>query len=789
MPRRAAFVAVVGAWAIGAASARATDFPVTAVGDSGAGTLRQAVSDANASAATSNTITFTVPASSTITLSSDLDAVKTETLAFIDTTEAVTIDANDAILFQNADTAHFFTFSNLVTYRDGKIIFTEATNGTIGGTLNGTDVVLTKAGAGTTTVNGTIDLEPTSIVNVDDGTLVVNGSLLDAGTLDVAGPATLHVASGGTVSAGALTADGTIDVDGTLNATSSLLVGPGGTLLVEGTVNAAGKTITDNGSLVANGTLTAGSLVIGSGGVLTGSSTAINAPVNVSGRVAPSTATGTLGITGPVSFGSTSTYEADMGPGGAGDSITATGAVTIAPGARLALVTDPNAFGATPSSKTILSGSSLSGQFNATDYAFFDEDYAYGANSLTVTLTKTSQDFTQFARTPNQVAVAGALDAAAPGASGDLQTVFDALYASKASEIAPLLDAIGGESLTAFATARQILAERTSRALHRRVRDPVWGSGRAVYASEPTDTPDVAAGGDEDAEYESTPPPSRVRPGVWFDGLGLFGRLRGDTGEADVDTLLYGATLGGDATIADHYVVGLAAGYARSDVELDGRDADVFGDTVQGALYAGYVDPRGYLSLYGRYAYSFETSRREIESSALSRRARASFDAQDYGVGGELGFTVLSLGGVSLQPIAGVDWLRMDEDSFTEHGANSLDLIVHPETLESTTSRFGGRLFGLLDMDKAGKFVPELRAFYQHLHGDRERVLDARLSGAPGLGSIGVRGAGFPHSTVILGFGWGVLVGANLTVSIDYDALLGSDRVEHQGTIAARVLF
>ena len=42
---------------------------------------------------------------------------------------------------------------------------------------------------------------------------------------------------------------------------------------------------------------------------------------------------------------------------------------------------------------------------------------------------------------------------------------------------------------------------------------------------------------------------------------------------------------------------------------------------------------------------------------------------------------------------------------------------------------------------------------------------------------------------MILGVGWGVHVGENLTVTLDYDALLDSDRVEHQGNLAARWLF
>jgi len=98
-------------------------------------------------------------------------------------------------------------------------------------------------------------------------------------------------------------------------------------------------------------------------------------------------------------------------------------------------------------------------------------------------------------------------------------------------------------------------------------------------------------------------------------------------------------------------------------------------------------------------------------------------------------------------------------------------------------------VFGQLQMGRQGALVPELRAFYQREFGDRERVLDAHLSGAPDLSPIGVRGPKIPGEGAILGLGWGVRMGSNLTVSFDYDAVVGSDRVDHQGNVTARLVF
>ena len=140
MARRAAILAMVGRLCA-AVSAHATDSPVTTTSDSGTGSLREAISDSNTNAASSpNTITFMLPATpttATITLSSDLDAVTSDTLSFIaPATPVLTINGGGKVLFQNASTAHNVTFDGDVTYSSGKFLFTEATSGTIAGTLN-----------------------------------------------------------------------------------------------------------------------------------------------------------------------------------------------------------------------------------------------------------------------------------------------------------------------------------------------------------------------------------------------------------------------------------------------------------------------------------------------------------------------------------------------------------------------------------------------------------------------------------------------------------------------------
>jgi fibronectin-binding autotransporter adhesin len=766
-----ALVALLGA----ADAAQGANFTVNNTADSGAGSLRQAITDANAATDASNTIVFSLPASSTIPLATPLPDLEPQTLVFDAASgPGITIDgAGGNPFLSNMATTTSVLMRN-VSFTDGSIDFafdqlTLESNAdtTIDANLSGTgvsgDFVLHKTGAGTATISTgrtmTLagGLSGVGQALIDQGGFVVNGTLV-TDDLNASSGTTLTVGTGG-----AINAANTVTVNSTA-------------LIVNGALNGANGVTVNSSTFDLNGSLSGASVLIGPSTLFTGNGGSITGNTTVQGTVSPTTTAGALAVAGNLTFAPTSVLDLDLQPGPA-DRIQVTGGtVTVQPGARLVFRTDPTAFAAPQTFPVVTSGAPVSGAFTlGSDYAFLSETFSgCGANDVCLTLAPNGLGLSDFAATPNQQRVASQLDAASAGATGDLADALDAINRSTAAELPDLLDAIGGEPLTAFATGRQILGERTARALHRRVRDGAWGEARAFYLR-PLEQPSLL---DE-----------LFHVGSWLDAFGVYGRLDGNTGEAQVQTLLGGGTLGVDAWLGDRVVGGVAAGYSRIDVDLDDRVAQGYGDAIQGAMYAGYTDPRGYLSVYGRYAYTFQNSSRRIQSTELHRTANADWNAQDLGAGVEAGLTVLSIGRVGLQPIAGFDWLRLDDQSYHESGAGSLGLDVDPKTLDSRTARFGGRLFGSVDLTGTGVLVPELRAFWQKEYGDRERVLDARLLGAPQVGPSGVRGPEMPADVVILGLGWGVHLGQNLTITLDYDALLDSDRVEHQGNLAARWLF
>ena len=168
MPLRRASAVVACVLALASPGAvRAETFTVTSTNDSGPGSLRQAITSANASSDTSSTIVFSLPAGSTIVLSSQLPPVDTPTLIFDATSgPGVTIDGSAAIITDSGPSANQVTFRSL-SFTNGQIDFLgtltydEPGSSSIDGDLSGAlGLRFIKTGVGTTTITagGTVDL-------------------------------------------------------------------------------------------------------------------------------------------------------------------------------------------------------------------------------------------------------------------------------------------------------------------------------------------------------------------------------------------------------------------------------------------------------------------------------------------------------------------------------------------------------------------------------------------------------------------------------------------------------
>jgi autotransporter-associated beta strand protein len=675
---------------------------------------------------------------------------------------------------------------NLTTAAGTSVTFDDGENdGTYSGSLKGAGDFV-KLGTGTLTLSGN-NSNLTGQASLDAGALRGGPAGIPANLATAAGTSVIFNHANNGTYAGAISGSADVTKSGS------------GALTLSGANTFTGLTSLTGGRLYVEGSLVGGVDV--AAGTVLGGTGSIGGPVDVNGTVAPGNSIGELTVDSVV-FAPGSVFAVEVAESGAGDRLTvlgnadlAGGSVTVDPGAGSYLA---------PVDVTILSAASINGDFASfgPDFAFLDITHITDATSVVLTIQRNAMGLAEYAETPNQSTIAAALEAARlAGTDPDIETVFESLDVLTVNQVPGVLNAMTGETLTQFATARLATAQRFGRSLDARIREYQWdnksaligGSAAAGAASELA----AASGRDQSAPIFGVAmlgvgPMGAPRTGTtvkpdpllraWIDGSGIYGDVDGNSNESAFDYTIWGGSLGADLRLAEHWVLGIAGGYANTDLDFSDRPGEGDIDTFQGALYAGYVDPKFHLGVSGRYAYNDMDGNREI-GFGLNRKASADIDGDDYGARFESGLNLLDLGGFVFQPMASVDYNRLDQDSFTEGGAGSLNLAVEDNDLDSLVLGVGMRVHGSWQVDDGLWIVPELTGRWLHEFLDTDRQIEARLVSNLAASAFQIQGVELPRDSGSVGVAWNVITDSAWSVIGSYDAILNADLVQHVGSI------
>ena len=80
--------------------------------------------------------------------------------------------------------------------------------------------------------------------------------------------------------------------------------------------------------------------------------------------------------------------------------------------------------------------------------------------------------------------------------------------------------------------------------------------------------------------------------------------------------------------------------------------------------------------------------------------------------------------------------------------------------------------------------VPELRGRWLHEFLDTDRLIEARLVGAPiGASAFQIQGVELPRDAGSVGLTWSVITSSAWSIIGSYDAVLNDKLVQHTGTV------
>jgi outer membrane autotransporter protein/CSLREA domain-containing protein len=697
-----------------------------------------------------------------------------------------------------------------------RLIFDEAGTGTHSGRITGGgglldgEFTVEKSGAGTLTLSG---------ANTYVGGTFVSGGTLRGDTQSLQGDFELAAttalvfdqAFAGAYS-GLLAGEGTLEKRGSGTLVLTRDLGSGFAPLDPTTVSGGRLEVGrpgDGAILPGDVSILAGALGgVGSVGGL--------ATVSAGAAISPGNSIGVLSVAS-ATFASGSFLEVEVNPVEGADLLEVVGSAMIASGAQVRVIPGagdypaPGAGVAVP----ILVAGMLSGSFDpipADAFAFLNAFLSESGNQVLLTVESNGKTLVDFAGTPNQLAVGAALEQAEAGGDPDLAEVFEELNTLQAADVPDALDAMAGEQLTEFATARLAVGQRFLAGIEQRIARSKGREGQALVAGGAPGSPALAgspwlfapaglAGGAPGALAAALarqtgplgdPPPADARGlGAWLDGYGIFGSVSGTSGSDDFDTTVWGVSAGFDASPAPGWIAGLAGGYANSRLDFDSLEGRPEVDTAQGAAYLGYTSPRLEAGAAFRYAWNHMTADRDIAFAApstLARTADSDFDGSDLGGRIGAGVHLVDVAGVGVQPFGSLTYTHLQQDAFDESGAGSLDLSAEEEEIDSLVSRLGARLHAVVQLDEGVWMRPELRAAWLHEFGDRERKLEARIGGTPGA-TFTVRGAELPRDAAELGVGWTVAASERLRFFAGYDLAVNPDLLQHSAALGLELLW
>lgn len=464
-------------------------------------------------------------------------------------------------------------------------------------------------------------------------------------------------------------------------------------------------------------------------GTLAGNATIGGLNVASGGTVAPGASIGTINVNGNVSFGPGSTYQVEVNSAGQSDRIAATGTATLTGGTVQTRVLN-NGFGPSTTYTILTATGGRTGTFaNVVDggSAFLTPSLSYTGQSVLLTLTRSAL-FSSVAQTPNQLAVANATqnDSGAVGTAlvrlsspADARRAFDSLSGEIHADVqTTLLEDSRFIRQAMLGRLRQIpyLGETGAMA--------ALGSGgpALAFAAETAaaDARDVLAyAGRAKPGFPTKALPVSVPSGgytFWAQGIGAWGRFGSDGNAATINRSLGGFVSGFDARFGGNWNAGLVTGYSQSNANVNDRASSARIDTAYAGAYAGTSVGAWNLRSGAAYAFHSIDSNRAIAFPGFNDQTLARYHGGTGQVFGEIGYGK-ALGPVSVEPFAGLTYVRVNTQAFAETGGAAA-LTGTGNTESVGYSSLGMRLATNQLLPNGMMLTPRASLAWQHSFGD-----------------------------------------------------------------------
>ncbi|WP_367253297.1 autotransporter domain-containing protein [Pseudomonas sp. stari2] len=525
----------------------------------------------------------------------------------------------------------------------------------------------------------------------------------------------------------------------------SLIKSGAGHLILTGDSTYRGPTTVNGGLLSVNGSLTS-AVTVNDSGTLGGSGRIGALTASSGGRVAPGNSIGTLNVAGDVTFAPGSTYAVELSPT-ASDRIVAGGTASIS-GATvsLSLENSPTLL-STAEAKSLLghqydilqAAGGIQGQFGAVvpDYLFIGGSLAYSGNGIALNVERNARSFASVGQTPNQRAVASAVEGMGAGNS-----VYESLLlSSTASDAQQAFQQLSGEVYPALGS---VLINDS-----RQLRDAI---GERLHDA------------------------NTAKSNGWIKALGAWGTTDSQHHTAGYSTSIGGLLAGVDGALDEQTRIGLVTGYSDSSLSMgSGTHSSAKVDSYHLGAYAGHDIGAWRLSTGAAYSWHRADVKRDLQYGDVSAKQKAKVDAATTQVFGEAAYR-LNVQPLALEPFANLAYVHLDSDGFTEKG-DAAALKSNDDQRDAVLGTLGVRAIKTINLSGSQKLDVSGRLGWQHSLTDIESEQHLRF--ASGSAPYSVESSPLVRDAALVGVQASLALSRDVRVNLDYNGQLASREKSH----------
>lgn len=525
----------------------------------------------------------------------------------------------------------------------------------------------------------------------------------------------------------------------------SLIKSGAGQLILTGNNTYRGPTTVNGGLLTVNGALTS-AVTVNDNATLGGSGRIGALTANSGSRVAPGNSIGTLNVAGDVTFAPGSTYAVELSPTSS-DRIVAGGTATVS-GATvsLSLENSPTLLSSAETQSLLgrqydilQAAGGIQGRFGAVlpNYLFIGGSLDYSGNGIQLDIERNATAFASVGQTPNQRAVAAAVEGLGAGNS-----VYESLL------------------LAADAPAAQHAFQQLSGEIYPALGSMLINDSRQL----------------RDALGERLHDASAAHSNGWIKALGAWGTTDSSHDTAGYSTSIGGLLAGVDGALDEQTRIGLVTGYSDSSLSMgSGTHSSAKVDSYHLGAYAGHETGAWRLSTGAAYSWHRADVKRDLQYGNVSGKQKAKVDASTTQVFGEAAYR-LHLQPLALEPFANLAYVHLDTEGFREKG-NAAALKSTGDQRDAVLSTLGVRVLKTFNLSAQQSLDVSGHLGWQHSLSaiDSGQHLRFASGGTP----YSVESSALLRDAALVGAQASLALSKDVRVNLDYTGQLASREKSH----------